>query len=322
MTAPRDNPSSAAVAPAAAEYAASGRDDRTRGIALMVLAVGLFSIMDALVKWLGSDYSTAQLLFFRSVFAFIPLGFLIFRSGIGPALRIKDPLTHVLRAVSGVLALGSFFYAFANMPLADVIAISFAAPVLVTALSVPLLGERVGPRRWGAVLVGFVGVVVMLRPGAGLFDPLATIPLVGTVFFALAMVLVRKLSRSGETSASIVFTFTVTCALVSGVFLPFYWVTPGLLDLGLLIAVGLIGGLAQIIVTNAFRLADVAVVVPFEYTTMIWAVGLGFVIWGEVPGNHIWLGVAIVSASGLYILFRESALGLPRGTARRLQSKR
>ena len=321
MTAPRENSPSAAAAPGAAERAASGGADRTRGIALMVLAVGLFSIMDALVKWLGSDYSTAQLLFFRSIFAFIPLGFLIFRSGIGPALRIKDPLTHLLRAVSGVLALASFFYAFANMPLADVIAITFAAPILVTAFSVPLLGERVGPRRWGAVLVGFVGVIVMLQPGASLFDPLAVIPLVGTVFFALAMVLVRKLSRS-ETSASIVFSFTATLALVSGAFLPFYWVTPGLLDLGLLIAIGLIGGLAQIIVTNAFRLADVAVVVPFEYTTMIWAVGLGFVIWGEVPGNHIWLGVAIVGASGLYILFRESSLGLPRGTARRLQSKR
>jgi drug/metabolite transporter (DMT)-like permease len=287
----------------------------------MVLAMGLFSIMDALVKWLGSSYPTVQLVFFRSLFAFVPIAFLIFHGGLGNALRMTDRRGHLIRAAVGILALGAFFYAFANMRLADAVAIGFAAPIFVTALSVPLLGERVGPRRWCAVLLGFAGVMVMLRPGAAVFDPVAVVPLVGVVFYALAAIMVRRLSKT-ETSAAIVFYFTLSCTLISGLLLPFFWVTPDAADFALLACVGLIGGLAQITITNAFRLADVAVIMPFEYSAMIWAALLGFFIWGEMPGNHIWLGVAIVTASGLYILYRETSLGLRRGTARRLQTKR
>ncbi|MDJ0610659.1 MAG: DMT family transporter [Kiloniellales bacterium] len=294
---------------------------RGRAIALMILGVGLFSIMDALVKWLGESYPTVQLVFFRSLFAFIPLGFLMFRDGVSQALRMNDRQGHLLRAVVGVLALWAFFYAFAHMPLADVIAITFAAPVFVTALSVPLLGERVGLRRWSAVLVGFLGVLIMIQPGAGVFQTVALVPLGGVVFYALAMVFVRKLSRT-ETSASIVFYFTLACTLVSGAALPFSWVTPEPWDWALLVALGLIGGMAQITFTRAVSLADVSVIMPFEYTAMLWAVVLGFFIWGEVPGNNIWIGVAIVMASGLYILYREASLGLVRGRARKLHARR
>ena len=141
------------------------------------------------------------------------------------------------------------------------------------------------------------------------------------VFYALAMIFVRKLSRT-ETSTSIVFYFTATATLVSGAFMPFHWVTPNWLDFGLLVAVGLVGGVAQITITRAFRYADVAVIMPFEYTAMIWAALLGYFIWGEIPGNNIWIGVAIVMLSGLYILYREANLGLKRGTARKLAPKR
>ena len=320
---PNSHEQLAADAPAGAaiRVQASGTTDRLRGIALMVLAVGLFAIMDALVKWLGQDYTTVQILFFRSVFAFIPLGFLIFRGGVARALRMQSPLAHLVRSLVGLVAISTFFYGFARLPLADVIAISFAAPIFVTALSVPLLGEKVGPLRWSAVLVGFIGVMIMLQPGTGLFNPISAIPLFGTIFYALAMIMVRKLSHT-ETAASIVFYFTLTCALVSGALLPFQWSTPDLPDLALLIAVGLVGGLAQITVTKAFSLADIAVVIPFEYTGMIWGALFGYLIWAEVPGNNIWVGVTIVTASGLFILYREASLGLPRGTARRLQAKR
>ena len=294
---------------------------RGRAIALMILGVGLFSIMDALVKWLGESYPTVQLVFFRSLFAFIPLGFLVFRDGVSQALRMNDRQGHLLRATVGVIALWAFFYAFAHMPLADVIAITFAAPVFVTALSVPLLGEKVGVRRWCAVLVGFLGVLIMVQPGAGVFQTVALVPLGGVVFYALAMVFVRKLSRT-ETSASIVFYFTLACTLVSGAALPFSWVTPEPWDWALLVALGLIGGMAQITFTRAVSLADVSVIMPFEYTAMLWAVVLGFFIWGEVPGNNIWIGVAIVMASGLYILYREASLGLVRGRARKLHARR
>lgn len=305
----------------AEEASQAARSTAARGIAFMVLSVGLFAVMDGLVKWLGAGYPTMQIVFFRSLFAFVPLAVFVFRDGIGPALRVRDPLGHALRCAIGIVAMTVFFYAYANMPLADVIALAFAAPVFVTALSAPLLGERVGPRRWSAVLVGFGGVLIMVQPGSGLFDPLAGLVLFGTVFYALAMIMVRKLART-ESNTSIVFYFTLACTLLAAGFLPFQWVTPGWIDLALLIAVGLIGGLAQITMTVAFRHADVAVIMPFEYSAMIWAVAIGYFIWGELPGLNIWIGVAVVMASGLYIVYRESNLGLKRGTARKLQARR
>lgn len=316
----------ASKAPAAALPAASALDAERaaaagRGIALMVLAVGLFAVMDALVKWLGPSYPTLQIVFFRSLFAFIPLAAFVLRGRSLGALRTRRPLGHALRSLVGIVALSCFFYAYAHMPLANVVAIAFAAPLFVTALSVPLLGELVGVRRWSAVLVGFAGVLVMVRPDAGAFDGLAAIALAGTVFYALAMIFVRKLSRT-ETSAAIVFYYSLASTLVAGAFMPFQWVTPTWLDLGLLVAVGLVGGVAQIAMTNAFRLADVSVVMPFDYTAMLWAALFGFLVWGDVPGLNIWLGAAIVMMSGLYILRREANLGLRRGVARRLQPRR
>ena len=295
--------------------------DNGKGIASMLLAVGLFAIMDAMVKWLGETYSTTQLVFFRAAFAFIPIAFVVAGTGLREALRINNGWGHVFRCVVGMTSLGAYFYCFPRMPLADMIAITFAAPIFVTALSMPLLGERVGPRRWSAVLIGFVGVLVIVQPGTHGIEPIALVALVGTLFYALAAVAVRKLART-DSAVSIVISFTLCTTLVSAVFLPFQWVTPDLPDLALLIGVGLVGGLAQIAMTNAFRFAEVSLVVPFEYSAMLWAALLGFLFWGEIPGNHVWLGVAIVIASGLYILYREAHLGLPRGIARRLQAKR
>ena len=291
------------------------------GIAYMLLAVGLFAVMDAMIKWLGEVYPTVQLVFFRSAFAFIPIAFVVAGTGLRQALRINNGWGHVFRCVVGIGSMGAYFYCFPRMPLADMIAITFAAPIFVTALSMPMLGEKVGPRRWSAILVGFVGVLIIVQPGESGFEPIALIALLGTLFYALAAIAVRKLSRT-DSSVSIVISFTLCSTLVSSAFLPFNWVTPSLPDLFMLIGVGLIGGLAQIAMTNAFRYAEVSLVVPFEYSAMLWAALLGFFFWGEIPGNHVWLGVVIVIASGLYILYREAHLGLPRGIARRLQTRR
>ena len=308
-------------APAAPVPAPVAAVSSARAILLMVGSVAFFAVMDALVKDLGTRYPTLQVMFFRSLFAFVPIMLLILHSGSLKALRMNSVTGHLLRSLVGVGAMFCFFYAYSRMPLADVVAISFAAPVFVVALSVPLLGERVGPRRWAAVLIGFVGVMIMLQPGPGLLRSISLVPLLGTVFFALAMIVLRKLGRT-ETSASVAFTFTLSCTLVSGFALPFVWVAPNLVDLAALIAVGLLGGVGQILMTTAFKHGDVAVVAPFEYTAMIWATLLGFVFWNEIPRLSIWLGVAVVMASGLFILFREANLRLPRGRARRLQVKR
>jgi drug/metabolite transporter (DMT)-like permease len=171
------------------------------------------------------------------------------------------------------------------------------------------------------VSIGFVGVIVMVKPDAGLFDRIAILALTATVFYALVIVFIRKLSRT-ETSLAIVFYYALTSTIVTGAVMPFVWVMPDLEGWVLLILVGVIGGVAQFAMTNAFRLADVSIVAPFDYMHIIWAALLGFFIWGEVPGNSIWLGTAIVMASGIYILFREAHLGLPRGIARRLTGRR
>lgn len=279
-----------------------------RGIALMLLAVSLFSFMDGFVKWLGQAYPTMQIVFFRSLFAFIPLAFLIHRfGGMRSALRVTAPFGHVLRCLCGTGAMFLFFYAYAHMKLADAVAITFAAPLFITALSVPLLGEKVGVRRWSACLLGFLGVVIMIRPGPGVLQSIALVPLLGALFNALAMIYVRRLAQRDST-ASIIFWFTLSTTLLSGAFMPFQWVTPQGWDWLLLIIVGLLGGCAQIAMTAAFTEAPAAAIMPFKYASMIWAVLIGWLIWGETPGLNIWLGWPLVVVSGLYIVYRETKL--------------
>jgi drug/metabolite transporter (DMT)-like permease len=306
--------------PAGGQEVATSVDRTLEGIALLVLAAGLFSIMDAAVKWLGASYSTFQIVFFRSLFAFLPLGVVIWRvGGLRQAMLVRDPVNQALRCLFGLGAMLLFFYCYAEMRLADAIAIGFAAPIFVTALSMPLLGEPVGWRRWVACLVGFAGVLV--KPGAGTFEPIALVALAATLFYSLATLWVRKLSKT-ESNVSIIIYFTITTTVISGFALPFVWVTPGPADLALLVAVGIVGGFAQIVMTQAFRLAEVSILMPFDYTAMIWAASLGWLVWGEVPGANIWIGFALVVASGLYIVHREAQLRRKRGLARRLQVKR
>ncbi|MGH6719063.1 MAG: DMT family transporter [Alphaproteobacteria bacterium] len=277
------------------------------GVGYLLAAVLAFSVMDALIKWTSQDYPTVQLVFFRSVFAFVPLTIFLARQGGIAALRTRRPLGHVARCLVGVASMFLGFWGLALLPLADVIAIGFAGPIFLTALSVPLLGETVGWRRWTAVFVGFVGVVVMVRPGAGVIAAAALVPAASAVGYAFAMVLVRKLTTT-ETIASIVFYFTLTASLVSGAALPFVWVTPDWADFALLAAIGLCGGVAQLLMTRAFQIAPASVVAPFEYSAMIWAVLFGWLIWHELPDATIWTGSAIVIASGLYILHRETVI--------------
>ena len=282
------------------------RSNAPRGIAYMTIAVALFTIMDGFIKWLAeAGYPTMQLVFFRSLFAFLPLSLVLFRGPWRQALKVNDRRGHALRCLCGLLAMAGFFYAYKLLPLADAIAIGFAAPIFITALSVPLLGEKVGLRRWSACLVGFAGVLVILKPGAGLLESGALVALAATVFYALAAISVRRLSRT-ETNVSIIFYFTVSSTVVSACFLPFQWVTPDLPDLGLLILLGLLGGTAQLFMTEAFRLGEMSVVMPFEYTAMLWSVAIGWWVWGHLPGSTLWIGAALVIASGLYIVYRET----------------
>jgi drug/metabolite transporter (DMT)-like permease len=284
------------------------------GIGFLLAAVVVFSVMDVLIKWISEGYPTIQIIFFRGICAFIPLSLFVARHGGLAALRTSRPFGHIVRCLIGVASMVLGFWALAVLPLADVIAIGFAGPIFLTALSVPLLGETVGWRRWSAVIAGFVGVVVMVRPGSGLFQPEALIPVGGAIGYAFAMVMVRRLTAT-ETIAAIVFYFTLTATVVSGLALPFFWVTPTWGDFALLVSVGLCGGVAQLLMTRAFKLAPASLIAPFEYSAMIWAVTFGWVIWHELPDAAIWTGSAIVIASGLYILHREAVLARRRRLA-------
>ncbi len=274
------------------------------GIGLALLAFALFSSMDATIKWLSAGYPVHQMLFFNAAFALVPVGLMTWRAGGLSDLRTGRLGLHLLRGACGMIAAFSAFTAYSLMPLADAYAILFATPLLITVLSVPLLGETVRWRRWSAVLVGFAGVLVMLQPGSGSLDFAAGAAMLAASASALSVVLVRKLAAT-ETTASIAFYTNATAAAVTACLLPFGFVPPSLADLALMAVAGLSGGSAVMLLIAGYRRAQAAVVAPFQYSQMLWGVLLGFLVWGDVPAQAVVLGATIVVASGLYILYRE-----------------
>ena len=272
----------------------------------MLLGTFLMTAMFTMAKLLGDAYHVLQIVFFRSLFALVPMLVPLWREGLS-RLRTRRPVAHALRALVGIASLALYFLAYQLMPLADAYAIGYAAPLFITALSVPLLGEKVGLRRWSAVLVGFAGVLVMVRPGTAVFDVVALVPLGGALLYAVVAILVRMLSRT-EASVTIVVYYALTTVLVTGLVLPLVWVTPGAGDLALLAGLGVVGGCAQLCVTEAFRQGELSVVVPLDYSAMVWAVLLGWLFWGDLPDAWIWAGMPLVIASGIYIARREMAL--------------
>lgn len=283
-----------------------------RGAAHMLAGVGLFSIMDAAVKWLVADYPVHQIVFFRSVFALLPCIWFIHRAGGIATLRTRRPLVHALRGVIGLAAMGCYFYAFSAMDLADAKAVLFAAPLFMTVLSIPLLGEKVGIYRWSAVLVGFAGVLVILQPGGEMLQAGSLAAVGGAVLYALAVITIRHLGAT-ESAASITFYFTLTGAVAgTAMVAAFGWVAPPPGDLALLACVGLVGGVGQYCLTQAFRYGETGAIAPLEYTSMAWALLLGYLIWHDVPGPGVSAGIALVVASGLFILYRERRLAAIR----------
>ncbi|WP_424947939.1 DMT family transporter [Candidatus Spongiihabitans sp.] len=282
-----------------------GADRPMLGIVLMLVGIAAFSVMDATIKWLTADFPVPQVVALRSWFG-LPLLCLLahFEGGLG-ALKTSRPLAHIGRYIL-VLALSfSFFWALSQMKLADVVAITFAAPIFITLLSVPLLKEAVGLRRWAAIGAGFCGVLIMLRPGAGVFQWAALVALGSAAVYALLMITTRAL-KSTESTVALMLYPQLGMTLTGIIIAPFFWVSPSLGDLGLFALAGLFGSIGVICLTHAFRLAPAAVVSPFEYSALIWATLLGFLLWRELPDTPTMVGVGIVVASGLYIIYRET----------------
>lgn len=273
-------------------------------IAWAIIAMALFSVMDVVVKLLGDGYHVAQLLFFRSVITFVPALGAIRRDGGWATLRTDRPWLHLSRSLLTLGFTASIFVAVNLMPLADVYAVSYLGPLLITALSVPLLGERVGPRRWAAVLVGLIGVLVILRPGGGLFGVGALVVLIGTVMYAVGVLQMRLLSRT-DGNGLLLLHYAIVATIATGLTLPFVWVTPTATDFALMIAIGGLGATGQVFITQSYRLGEAGLVAPFQYTTILWGLLFGLWVFGDTPDPITLLGAAIVIASGLYILHRE-----------------
>ncbi len=275
------------------------------GIILMITGVAAFALMDATIKWLTADYPVTQIVALRSWFGLPLLCLLAYYEGGFKALKTRRPFVHVGRYCL-VLALSfGFFWSLSQMKLVDAIAITFAAPILITALSVLLLKEPVGLHRWLAVCAGFFGVVIMLRPGSGLFQWTALIVLGTVVVYALLMITTRAL-KSTESTASLMLYPQLGLALTGIAFAPPFWVTPSLSDLGLFAIVGMLGSVGVMCLTKAFQLAPAATISPFEYTALVWATLLGYLLWDELPDTYTLVGAGIVIASGLYIIYRET----------------
>ena len=274
------------------------------GVALMLTGIAAFAVMDAIVKWLTADYSVIQIAAMRSWFGLPLLLLFALRAGGWRRLHSRRPLVHLGRYL---LVLGltlCFFWALSQMKLVDAIAISFAAPIFITALSMPLLGERVGRHRWLAVGVGFVGVLVMLRPGVGVFQWASLVVLLSVVFYALLMITTRALKAS-ESGAALMLYPQLGMSLTGILAAPFFWSQPGLGDVGLFAVAGCFGSVGIMCITNAFRLGPAALITPFEYSALLWATLLGFFVWGELPDGFTLIGAAIVVGSGFYIVYRE-----------------
>ncbi|UEM23302.1 DMT family transporter [Skermanella mucosa] len=301
------SPASRAV-PAAGSPSASmeERPDNRLGILCMILGMSLFTLNDAMGKWLVEIYPVPMILAIRSAASLLILAPLIMRAGPLRVLRTDKPIAHLVRVALMIAEVALFYISVRVLPLADVLTIYMAAPLLVTALSVPLLGEKVGPRRWCAIAVGFAGVLMVLRPTGDILNFGALAALGGSFTFALMLISTRSLRGTGGLTLLVFQTLGVGAA--GAIAVPFYWTLPTWPHLGLLGILGVVALAAHALVNQSLKLSPAAVVVPYQYTSLVWALALGWIIWGDVPDPWVAAGAALIVASGLFVFHREQRL--------------
>jgi drug/metabolite transporter (DMT)-like permease len=284
-------------------------DNARLGILLIVASSISFALMNAVVKLVSGHLGPVEIGFFRQLFSLVPVVSMVIHQGGPSMLRTQRPFGHLFRGLIGNSAMIIFFLSVAKLPLADANALSFASPLFITALSMPLLGEAVGKHRWSAVIVGFAGVMVMTNPGGNWFSGNAGVGagmgVLAAFMSALMTITIRQLNKT-EPPVRIVFYFATIGTILFGGLLTIFWVTPMLPELGGLMVVGLTGGLSQLLMTYAYRHAPASTLAPFGYVSILWSTALGYLIWSELPGPRILIGASIVIASGLYIIYRET----------------
>lgn len=278
---------------------------QARAMLTMLVAVAMFAVMDAGLKQLSTHYPPFQVASLRGA-ASLPLVLVwaLATGGAATLFRVRWSL-HLLRGVLGVAMMATFVYAVSKLPLSTTYSIFFVAPLLITALSVPVLHEKVGPRRWAAIVVGLIGVVVLLRPtGEGMISLAALAVLVAAVMYAVSAITVRILARTDSTQSMMVWLM-VMIAVGAGALAWPEWVPIRRDDLWLIAGIGVAGALGQYAITEAFRLGEASAIAPLEYTALVWGVLFDLTFWGVLPDAITWIGAAIIVASGLYLIRRE-----------------
>ncbi|WP_342643234.1 DMT family transporter [Rhodoligotrophos ferricapiens] len=288
-----------------------------KGILLKIASTVMFTAMIACIKAVSETIPAGEAVFFRSFFALVPLlPLLIYRGQLMTAITTRHYISHWTRGLVGVASMGTWFMAIGLLPMPEAFALGYASPLIAVVLAVLMLGEQVRFFRWGAVLVGFGGILFIVWPSLSLLrqGALETPALMGAIcalgssfFAALAMILVRKLIAIEPTPA-IVLHFSVNSAILALLTLPLGWVWPNPYEAALLILSGLLGGVGQILLTECYRHADTSTIAPFDYLSMLWGLLFGYVLFGDKPTSHVLIGAAIVIGAGLMIILRERQL--------------
>ena len=278
------------------------------GLFYMLISVTFFSLMDVLVKVTG-EYALGEILFFRSLFGLIPIFFLIPKNRLKNFYKTQKISLHFYRSLFGTIAMASIFIALRNLELAETVAMTFAGPIFVTLFSIFFLSEKVRLTRWSAVIIGFVGVIFISRPGFETANIFYVFPIIFCLGFAAVCILIRKLTLYGESVWLIAFYFTLVSGLVGLATLPFGgWLIPTKIDFILLALIGIFGSVANLLLTQSYKLAEVSLTTPLKYLALIYAIAFGFFIFQEIPSFYTILGAGLIVVSSLIIFTRERQL--------------
>ncbi len=298
-------------------------DDTTRGILFLCAGVFIFSFQDIIIKLLSDTYPVHQIVFIRGFIA-LPMLLVVvhFDSGLD-TLRTKKPALHLIRSLAMFLAYLFFYLAASAVPLSVAVSFFFTAPLMITAFSIVILKEQVGWRRWMGVAIGFVGVLIIMRPGVGSIEPAALFAIAAAFSYTLAQLMARRLGATDSASVMAFYSMLTFCYVGAGMglalawwgpgegatassdFLLRGWVFPGGLELAMLVVIGIISAMGFYLLTQAYRLGEANRVAPFEYTSMIWAMILGFAFLGSIPDFYTFLGAGLIGGAGIYVLRRE-----------------
>jgi drug/metabolite transporter (DMT)-like permease len=273
------------------------------GFLYMFLSVCAFSFMDLIVKW-SDNYPIGEVIFFRGFFGLIPIFLLIPRERLRNFYQTKRHKLHFQRCLSGLIALIAIFTALRKLPLATVVSISFAAPIFITIMSIFFLNEKVGMYRWLAVLVGFIGIIIITEPGLNSFNIYYLYPIIFCIGLSYVAIVIKQLSLT-EPIWLIGFYFSFTIMMTSFLTLPYGWIMPSLKDFILLSLVGILGGAANLLLTQSYKFSEVSLVSPLKYLSLLFAIFFGYLIWNEIPSYKTLVGASLVILSSIIIFRRE-----------------